>query len=265
LGKELNSSPFRLGNKEQMMDRFLRNTLTLAGLLLLGTTAQAASVSGQGTWETTLQGRDLDGDNTTAEAWYDSVLGITWLGDANHAHTTGFDADGRMNWGTANAWAAGLDPYGSGITGWRLPTVTDTETPGCNDSLTGGFDCGYNVDTATGEMASMYYDTLGNLADFSTDGSYLQPGWGLSNTGPFENLQSYPYWSATEYAPNNFNAWGFNFDSGYQNYSSKAYGLYGWAVHAGDVGASVVPIPGAAWLFGSALLGLVGVGAKRRR
>jgi hypothetical protein len=264
MGKELYSSPFRLGNKEQMMDRFLRNTLPLAGLLLLGTTAQAASVSGQGTWETTLQGRDLDGDNTTAEAWYDSVLGITWLGDANHAQTTGFDADGRMNWGTANAWAAGLDPYGSGITGWRLPTVTDTGTPGCDWSY-GGTDCGYNVDTATGEMASMYYDTLGNLAYYSTDGSYDQPGWGLSNTGPFENLQSDYYWSATEYAPYARYAWDFGFGNGRQVGYNKTGGLYGWAVHAGDVGASVVPIPGAAWLFGSALLGLVGVGAKRRR
>jgi hypothetical protein len=93
VGKERYFNPFRQGNKEQLMDRFLRNTLPLAGLLLLGTTAQAASVSGQGAWEMTLQGRDLDGDNTTAEAWYDSVLGITWLGDANHARTTGFAAN----------------------------------------------------------------------------------------------------------------------------------------------------------------------------
>jgi hypothetical protein len=215
-----------------MMDRFLRNTLPLAGLLLLGTTAQAASVSGQGTWETTLQGRDLDGDNTTAEAWYDRVLGITWLGDANHARTTGFAADGRMNWATANAWAAGLDPYGSGITGWRLPRIGWRPRIG---------------------MASMSYDTLGNS------------GWHSSNTGPFENLQPDFYWSAEDSAPNANFAWVFDVVSGYQEDRTKTTGLYGWAVHAGDVGASVVPIPAAVWLFGSALLGLVGVGAKRRR
>lgn len=42
--------------------------------------AQAA-----GTWQTTLQGRDLDGNATTFEAYYDTVLDITWLADANYA------------------------------------------------------------------------------------------------------------------------------------------------------------------------------------
>jgi hypothetical protein len=69
-----------------------------------------------GTWETTLQARDFDSNLTTAEAYYDTVLDITWLADANYAGTT-------MNWTTATAWAAGLDPYGSGITGWRLPNT----------------------------------------------------------------------------------------------------------------------------------------------
>jgi len=33
-----------------------------------------------------------------------------------------------MNWTTANTWAANLNPYGSNISGWRLPTVTYTGT-----------------------------------------------------------------------------------------------------------------------------------------
>ncbi len=37
----------------------------------LGTlTAQAIPVTGQGTWETTLQARDLDGNPATIEAYY---------------------------------------------------------------------------------------------------------------------------------------------------------------------------------------------------
>src|SRR3989344_215147 len=59
--------------------------------------AHAASVSGQGTWETTLQGRDLDGNLSTAEAYYDTALNITWLANANYAGTT-------MDWSNANAW-----------------------------------------------------------------------------------------------------------------------------------------------------------------
>ena len=42
----------------------------------------AIVVPGQGTWETTLQARNLDGDTTT-DAFYDTALSITWLRNAN--------------------------------------------------------------------------------------------------------------------------------------------------------------------------------------
>src|SRR3989344_3796335 len=104
-------------------------TALFVGALGASTFAHAASVSGQGTWETTLQGRDLDGNLSTAESYYDTSLNITWLADANYAQTTGYDADGAMIWTTATAWAAGLNPYGSGITGWRLPPTHDADGP----------------------------------------------------------------------------------------------------------------------------------------
>lgn len=214
----------------------------------------AVGVSGQGTWETTLEARDLDGNLTTAEAYYDTSLNITWLADANYAGT-------GMVWATANSWAAGLNI--NGITGWRLPTVTDSGDDGCNFGYS-GTDCGYNVDTSTGEMASMFYDTLGNTAYYNTSGSGPQSGWGLSNTGPFSNLPSSLYWSATGYAPDTTFGWIFNFNLGNQNGSNETYGVYAWAVHSGDVGAAVVPVPAALWLLGSGLLGLVGLGSQRR-
>jgi len=36
-----------------------------------------------------------------------------------------------------------------------------------------------------------------------------------------------------------------------------------WAVHAGNVGA-VVPVPVAVWLFGSGLLGLLGLARRKQ-
>ena len=43
---------------------------------------------------------------------YDSDQNITWLADWNYAKTSGFDADGRMDWTTASDWAALLvGPY----------------------------------------------------------------------------------------------------------------------------------------------------------
>ena len=188
---------------------------------------------------------------------YDSLQNITWTQDAN--------INGLDNWDNQVAWAAGHSQihseYGT-FDDWRLPTVTDTGTSGCNYAYT-GTDCGYNVDTSTGEMASLFYDSLGNLAFYDTSGNSSQSGWGLTNTGPFTNLQSSYYWSGTEYAPDTYDAWDFSFYFGTQgNGSYKFTGYYALAVRSGDVAA--VPVPAAVWLFGSALMGLLGVRRWRR-
>ena len=226
---------------------------------VLSTLTHAAAVSGQGTWESTLQGRDLDGNLATFEAYYDTALNITWLANANYAGTT-------MTWTTANSWAAGLSPYDSGITGWRLPTTIDVGNDGCTyTNLYQGVDCGYNITTHS-EISHMFYVTLSNKAYYDTAGN-IQPGWGLTNTGPFSNVQPNAYWSATEYASSPYYAWFFNPYNGEQNRGLKYDSLhvYAWAVHSGDVGASVVPVPAAVWLFGSGLLGLIGVVRRKAR
>ncbi|MEO8225598.1 MAG: hypothetical protein ABI661_12410, partial [Gammaproteobacteria bacterium] len=93
------------------------------------------------------------------QAYYDDVLDITWLTDANAGAGTSYDdgpsaTDGRMTWASAQGWVASLNagPGYLGATDWRLPTVTDTAAPGCDYAYT-GTDCGYNVDVATGEMS----------------------------------------------------------------------------------------------------------------
>lgn len=194
---------------------------------------------------------------------YDDVLDVTWAQNAN--------INGLMDWDTAVAWADGYSQthsvYGT-FDDWRLPTVTDTGASKCDFAYT-GTDCGYNVDTSTGEMASLFYDTLGNIAYY--DDPPLNPP--QVNTGPFTNLQAYRgYWSGTEYAPPTFNgieidpgfAWFFNFGSGFQGPTDTSDDLYALAVRSGDVAASVVPVPAAVWLFGSALAGLMGFRRVRR-
>lgn len=219
--------------------------------------AQAAGVSGQGTWETTLQGRDLDGNTANGfEAYYDTALNITWLADANYAKTSGYDADGLLTWDQAEAWVASLNV--NGIAGWRLPTTVDTGAPGCdNEHALGGTDCGYNVDTSTSEMAHMFYVTLGNKALVDTAGNY-QNGNGPSNTGPFENGPFGIYWSGKVVAPNRNCvgncAWLFGFNVGNQGYSSKASEYYAWAVRPGDVAAVPEPQTYALLLAGVAAL-----------
>ena len=185
---------------------------------------------------------------------FDDTLNITWLQDADYAKTSGYDADGKMSWSQANDWADGL--VYDGYSDWRLPNIIDLGNDGCNNDHAGGTDCGYNVITSTSEMASLSYDTLGNLAIYDTSGNIPQPGYGVSNAGPFINIGESSYWSAQSNVASGNAAWSFSFHYGHQGPNFKHYEFNAWAVHDGDIAASAVPVPAAAWLFGSALVGL---------
>lgn len=222
---------------------------TLSGLVLLLSafgSANAALISRAG-----------------GQAYYDDVLDITWLANANLAATntfgiTGIDASGRMDWWRANGWILAMNRANYlGANNWRLPTVTDTGTPGCDYAVT-GTECGYNVNLSTSEMAHMFYSTLGNVGLFDTSGRPTGCNC-LTNTGPFANLKDWTYWSGTNYAPYpESDAWVFDFGNGGQDYFDKNDRDYAWAVSPGD-SLAVVPVPGAVWMLGSALgvLGLV--------
>ncbi len=195
---------------------------------------------------------------------YDSDQNLTWLQDANYAQTSGYDTDGRMNWNAATTWADSLI-YG-GYSDWRLASVTDNGDDGCNFS-NNGTDCGYNVDTSGSELAYMWYDILGNTPYADTSGNGAQSGWGLSSTTAdgvsILNLQSYLYWSGTEYAFGTILAWYFSANFGYQDSENKPNEFYAWAVRSGDVAAATVPEPGTMLLLAAGLIGVAGV--RRRR
>ena len=146
--------------------------------------------------------------------------------DQSLTWTKDANLNGQMDWATAVAWANNLD-Y-AGYTDWVLPTI---------DQLATQFST--NLGEASGQ----------SIADSHNDSYNL-----------FTNLQSYVYWSGSEYAPYPYYAWVFNTYDGYQNITFKDLQLYAWAVRPGDVAA--VPVPGAFWLFGSAMVGLMGL--KRR-
>jgi hypothetical protein len=207
------------------------------------------------------------------QAYYDDVLDITWLADANLANTnafgvTGINASGMpgaMTWAKANEWIGAMNTAAYlGASDWRLPTVTDTGTPGCDWAYT-GTDCGFNVNLSTGEMAHMFYSTLGNTGLFNSSGTQtgcaVGPNYCLTSIGPFSNLKHAAYWSGTASATNTSSAaWLFLFQEGHQHTSLTVNSYYAWAVRPGDI--ALVPVPGAVWFFGGALTLL---GALRRR
>lgn len=244
--------------------RFVAPARTLATALLATCfatgplPAAAAPVPGQGSWQSTLHARDLDGDGI-ADADYDSALAITWLRDWGLA-------GGAMDWAPAMAWAEGLAI--GGHTGWRLPQALDTGAPGCDWAMA-GTDCGYNPTVDSSELSHLFTVTLGNLSYYAPGdelGDPAQPGWGLTNTAHFDGMLPQRYWTGTDYAGSaGLGAWYYAM-WGFQGPAAKVEAdgapfIHATAVHDGDIGAAV-PAPSALWL-GTAALGLLAATSRR--
>jgi hypothetical protein len=110
----------------------------------------------------------------------------------------------------------------------------------------------------------MYYDTLGNKGLVNASGGF-QPDFGLKNTGPFSNMQSWVYWSGTAYVPSPVvDAWYFGTVGGSQNFISQVNEHFAVAVRRGDVFAASVPEPEGLALLGLAF-GMLSVVRRRVR
>jgi hypothetical protein len=179
-------------------------------------------------------------------AAYDDVLDITWVTDAG--------LSGEGGWREQVAWADGLSL--GGAQDWRLASISVAAGLPTGVADRGGIvDCSTSTERACrdNELGYMYYHNLGGSEGDDLTGNQTVDGVDLMN------IQSY-YWSGTEL--DSTSAWDFNFGSGTQGLGRKLNDNYGWAVRSGDI--AVIPVPPAVWLFGSGLLGLLGL-AKRKR
>ena len=70
-------------------------------------------------------------------------------------------------------------------------------------------------------MAHLFFQSLGNKSYYASGTTDEQAGWGLTDTGDFQNLQSDVYWSGTEYAPDSGYEWSFVADYGVQGIVGK--------------------------------------------
>lgn len=240
-----------------MNHRNVRSTLIASSLI--------AAALASGSSDAALQGRNMDSNALTFEAYYDTVLDITWLADAN--------MNGAMTWANAKTWAANLS-FTNPLTNqtyadWRLPSVNPVNGTSFNYnfSYNGSTDAGYNITSPQSEMAHLFSVTLGNPGYFTPEGTvsgcFASSNACLDDVGPFTNFQSHHYWSGTEYAPSPGNVWIFGTNLGGQGGTIIPGELYyALAVSPGDIAA----VPEAqTWAMLLAGLGLVGVAARRRR
>jgi len=192
---------------------------------------------------------------------YDTTRNITWLADMTYAKTSGYDADGLMSWSAAKAWADNLT-FG-GYSDWRLPTLNAGDIS-CTSNFNPGGGFGqqyYGYGCTGGELSGLFVTDLGNKAGESVLTQTGDTAEQIANLALFRNVQSWDYWSGTEFAPNPAAAWIFSTYDGTQIYGSNVSRLYAVAVRPGDVAAVPEPQTYALLLAG---LSAVVVAVRRR-
>ena len=194
---------------------------------------------------------------------YDADLNITWMQNANLASTNSFslvgiNANGSMDWNTANNWITALNTSNYlGYQDWRLPTMLIPDA-----TCGGGYD-GYSLNCSGSELGHLFYQELGNKAPYNTSGVF-QSDYGLKHTSPFANLEANSYWTSTEWGQNSAVAYRFDFNYGGVDETGKNFSFpLAWAVRDGDV-TSPVPEPETYALM-LAGLGMMGFMVRRRK
>ncbi len=222
---------------------------------------------------------------------YDDVLDITWLQDANYAHSIGAGhmGSGEFRWADAVAWVAALDYRG--YTAWRLPTVAPVNGTSFQRAFSnnGSTDFGYartgpdggwrdGAGKPVSELGHMFYVNLGNAGacmplDATPDGCNPPAEYGAVNTHFVDGATGLQVaitgivegWYVTGTELSERESWEFSFSYGGSHVSGKQPGWV-WPVSDGDIAGSSqdAPEPPGLALLAAGLAGLLGRARRQR-
>jgi len=230
------------------MKKNLRTALSLSSILL----SLNASAALTGILPLTPGGSDY-------QAYYDDIIDVTWLADANFASSENFFittidqggvTGGIETYSTMLTWLDAMNSTNGGAghlggTSWRMPYTPISDST-CSNQITSPYTASYGSGCMGGELAHLY-NTYGITS---------------TNEGPFINVENDTESTSGYYSSEISDAYNvsyiYRFGSGelYPITQTNGGFSYTWAVHDGNL-ASAVPIPAAAWLFSSALIGLI--------
>ncbi len=255
-GAQAALKPEVVANKNVVYDTNLNITLTADANLLGTLEAQAIASTGSdsqliSTIINDSHGYIYDTPNDIDNGYYALSPNDFDFGSSN--------GGGKTDWWGANAFINYLNAIDyAGSSRWRLPA-----TPDSSSSL------GYY---RTGsELGGLYYNSLGIGGAYDAHGNSLAnygiygngTGGGQADAlGPFDNVQSFAYWSGTQALSltSDF-SWYLNTYGGLQQATSKDSEFYVWALCDGNISIPV-PEPSEAAML---LSGLALFGARLRR
>jgi hypothetical protein len=175
--------------------------------------------------------------------------------------STADTAGNTLQWGIFSGAYSGINPVAREVNGNTLFLTTGAGSPIgkiTESNMTGGAPTQYNTDI--GRLNLNTFDSYDGTANgifgtaTSANGTTLNvEGTGYSQAGLAIGATAYQVYAFT--STGSAGGQGLSFDLGSANFNGDVLSFIG--------NTAPVPLPAAAWLFGSGLLGLLGIGRRR--